>query len=304
MNNMITYSKLGYQGRLGNQMFQYAALVGIADKIGCSYGINYQNSQKTRVINKLVGAEKLELLEAFDLSAENIEGQFQPSNHYMENQFTFEPSTFKLKLGTDISGCFQSEKYFRHCPDKIRSEFQFKYYIKEEAERQINLLKDERQLVSIHVRRGDYVKQQFYHPVCSLSYYDKAIAIFKNSKFVVFSDDISWCQQHFLADNFTYVTGNNQFVDMCMMSLCDNHILANSSFSWWGAWLNPNPDKIVVAPKRWLGLAWGHNTKDLYGQNWRIIGSWFDYLEYCFCQLLLILGIRQMLNFFFLENYL
>ena len=284
---MLTYKNLGYYGRFGNQLFQYAALVGIADKIGCAYGINYQNAQREKIITSFVGPEKLELLEAFNLSAEDISNRSIPTKFCHERKFDFDRRFFNLdsEVDADLFGYFHTEKYFSHCVGKIRSEFEFKTHIREEAERQIEQLRDEKTLVSLHVRRGDYAKVKYINP-CKLSYYIKAISLFENCKFVVFSNDISWCQRNFFGENFVYVIGNNKFVDMCMMGLCDHHIIANSSFGWWGAWLNPSKQKKVVAPRKWFELFSAINGQDIYCDEWIVLGTWFERIEWVLAQLL------------------
>ena len=126
---------------------------------------------------------------------------------------------------------------------------------------------------SIHVRRGDYLGLNGHHPVCDLEYYNKSINLFdKNTKFLVFSDDIKWCQENFKGENFIFISGNRDFIDIWLMSLCQNNIIANSTFSWWGAWLNQNINKKVIAPSKWFGpLKINHNTQDLIPEAWEII---------------------------------
>ena len=125
----------------------------------------------------------------------------------------------------------------------------------------------------MHVRRGDFIHKQHFHPLLPLEYYKAGVqeTATKNSNCIlVFSDDIDWCKQVFGGDRrIKYSTNKNPFVDMCAMSMCNNHIIGNSTFSWWGAWLNPNPTKIVVAPKGWFGLGYAHWTiKDLFPDSW------------------------------------
>jgi hypothetical protein len=91
--------------------------------------------------------------------------------------------------------------------------------------------------------------------------------------------------------------GNNQYIDRYIMSLRDHPIITNSSFSWWGAWLNPSPNKIVIAPKRWFVIALGYNTRYLYLENWIVFSPWSDYLEYYICQALRAVGIIPVFNF-------
>jgi hypothetical protein len=105
--------------------------------------------------------------------------------------------------------------------------------------------------VSIHVRRGDYVRNPFYVDLSKTDYYATAIAMFPNDKFLVFSDDIEWCKEYFEGDMFEFAEDNDEVGDLNMMAGCKHNIIANSSFSWWAAWLNPNPRKLVIAPKAW-----------------------------------------------------
>jgi hypothetical protein len=124
---------------------------------------------------------------------------------------------------------------------------------------------------SIHVRRGDYLALQNHHPIQSIEYYQNAIDIIGNDKhFLIFSDDIKWCEENFGGlTNKTYITGNQDYEDLYLMSMCRNNIIANSTFSWWGAWLNKNEDKKVIAPKQWFGVSNSHlDTSDLYCKKW------------------------------------
>jgi hypothetical protein len=93
-----------------------------------------------------------------------------------------------------------------------------------------------------------------------------------NPYYVIFSDDPEYCKTLFAAsENVLYIDNNDPYVDLCLMSMCDHNIIANSSFSWWGAWLNKNPNKKVIAPKQWFGSAYSHNTKDLYCNKWIVM---------------------------------
>lgn len=106
--------------------------------------------------------------------------------------------------------------------------------------------------VSLHVRRGDYVKHPMFEQLWATDYYDRAMAQFpRDSKFLIFSDDIEWCRRKWSGTQFQFSWGRNEIEDMNIMAGCQHNIIANSSFSWWGAYLNPNPNKIVVYPKAW-----------------------------------------------------
>lgn len=109
--------------------------------------------------------------------------------------------------------------------------------------------------VGVHVRRGDYVKHPLFVQLWETDYYDRAMDLFISRytgyKFLIFSDDRKWCQQHFTGDRFVMSWGRDEIEDMNIMAGCRHNIIANSSFSWWAAWLNPNPNKIVIYPRAW-----------------------------------------------------
>lgn len=252
---MITYSYLGKNGRLGNQMFQYALLLGIQSKQG--YDI---------VLNENIGS--IQLTECFnikDCHFFNEKDIFVP-NKFEEKQFHFDKKILRIEDSTDFKGYFQTEKYFEHCRDKVRNSFTFKTEIKDKANYWLDPYK-QYNLVSIHVRRTDYVNLPNHHPLCTLDYYKSAISLFQepNTHFIIFSDDIEWCKENLQIENATFAETGNDYVDLCIMSMCNHHIIANSSYSWWGAWLNPSETKRVVAPKIWFGPAYFHyKTEDLY----------------------------------------
>ena len=272
---MLTFNRIGYYGRLGNQMFQYASLMGIAKKHGYDYGIPFNNKNETQVLHKHGHPERLVLADEFLLSADD--SSISLANEYMfqENFSTnYDARVNELPDNCDLVGYFQSEKYFNHCKEEIRDEFVFSDKTKDESFQSGGLSWDGSEVVSLHVRRTDYLNAPEHHPLPSLEYYKDAWDKIKKkgSKLLVFSDDIDWCKKNIKDDKDTfYSEGNSQWVDMCMMSMCDHHIIANSSFSWWGAWLNENPNKIVFAPSVWIGAASGKiNIDDIYCEGWNI----------------------------------
>lgn len=163
-----------------------------------------------------------------------------------------------------FKGFYQSERFFKAIEEEVRQAFRFDLgkannYSKEMA---AQIVKDEH-AVSFHVRRGDYMEPKFYKrfgSVCQLSYYQQAAAKIleadPNAHFYIFSDDSNWVKEQLQLPSFTLVEGNkgnDSWQDMMLMSLCRHHVIANSTFSWWGAWLDSRPEKIVIAPQRWLG---------------------------------------------------
>ena len=275
---MITYNKIGHFGRLGNQMFQFAATVGIARKANQVFAFPKENTEIPSVEDFKDGVRR-EVY--FDLPKyfPNVERTLQPLEEIQtfhvaqEPYFHFCPDLFTVPDQTNLMGYFQTEKYFEHCSDLILGYFQFDKEIKKKAENSFPQFPSKVEYVSIHLRRGDYAGLQQFHPVMDADYYFDAMTQFMDGDycFLIFSDDIQYAKELFgEQENIVYVEGNDAAVDMCMMTMCDHNVIANSSFSWWGAWLNDNTNKKVVAPKRWFGPAYKgiHDTKDLYPQSW------------------------------------
>lgn len=275
---MITYNKIGHFGRLGNQMFQFAATVGIARKANQGFAFPKENTEVPSVEDFKDGVRR-EVY--FDLPKyfPNVERtlapleQIQTYHIAQEPYFHFCPDLFTVPNQTNLMGYFQTEKYFEHCSDLILGYFQFNNEIEKQAENNFPSFPDKVEYVSIHLRRGDYAGLQQFHPVMDADYYFDAMTQFmdKDYCFLIFSDDIDYAKELFgQQENIVYIEGNDPAVDMCMMTMCDHNVIANSSFSWWGAWLNTNTNKKVVAPKKWFGPAYKgiHDTKDLYPQSW------------------------------------
>ena len=178
---------------------------------------------------------------------------------------------FKIDKTENCSlyGFFQTEKYFKHIEKQIRKDFTFKDDIKNECD---DLIKQFTNPIALHIRRGDFVWNNKNHPPLSLDYYKSALESFDSDReVIIFSDDTEWCkeQELFADDRFAVAEGGDQFYDLCLMSMCGDFIIANSTFSWWGAWLG-NRGK-VIAPKNWFGETLGHDTKDLYCKGWTVL---------------------------------
>lgn len=176
----------------------------------------------------------------------------------------------KIEGNIKLIGHFQSEKYFMNHKNEILNLFEIdditKNYLLEKYGEILN-----QDTCSIHVRRGDYLGLQNHHPIQPIEYYQKAINIIgEENHFLIFSDDIKWCEENFsFLKNKTFVSDNLDYEDLYLMSRCNNNILANSTFSWWGAWLNKNKNKQVIIPSKWFGVSNLHlNTNDLYCNKW------------------------------------
>jgi len=273
---MITYSKVGHFGRLGNQLFQFASTYGIAKKQGHRVAFPLENAEQPSVENFKDGitrAVTFDIPKAFVLEEGLIlpKKDIQTVHIVQEPCFHFSEELFTIPDDCDINGYYQSEKYFKHVEEELRKVLTFKEEVYKKASEIYSQV--EYSTVSVHIRRGDYLGLEQFHPVCLPEYYQEALSNFADDsyQFLIFSDDIPYCQDLFGdQENILYINTNDAFVDLCLMSLCDHNIIANSSFSWWGAWLNSNKEKRVIAPKKWFGPAYAnvHNTKDLYCDKW------------------------------------
>jgi len=283
---MISLNNLGNLGRLANQMFQYASLKGIAKNCGYDFCIPPRNVFGQNDQN--VKNSDVTIYDCFDLS--NIKQDIVVNPMMQERGFNFDENLFNnCPDNVDLFGYFQSEKYFKHIEDEIRKDFTFKEDITKVSKEiffqlfgeQVGVPRGRRgrwrhrrtpKVISLHVRRGDYVVNP-NHPIQSLEYYQQALSYFdENLPVIIFSDDPQWCdeQELFKPDRFFISEGGDTRVDLCLMSLCSYHIIANSSYSWWGSWL-ANSQK-TIAPKNWFsGNCINHNTQDLYLSNWIII---------------------------------
>lgn len=274
---MISINNIGYDGRLGNQLFQIAALFGIAQKNNFIPSIPIEKNKHIKpngCLDMFTGkwiSYKLDLFDCFDIDIKDNNGE-EFSNSYQESHFHFDENVFTIKDNTNLKGYFQSEKYFENIKDTLREKLQFKKDIKNKA---LNILNNNKksETVSVHIRRGDYLGIQNQLPIMDIDFYQNAINTISDNKeyqYFILSDDINWCKDVFgESELIYYVEGNSHYVDLCLMSLCDNNIIGNSTFGWWGSWLNSNPNKKIIAPKKWFGPALSHlNTKDLIPKEW------------------------------------
>ena len=247
-------------GGLGNYMFQISAGYVHALNCGVDFVVN------TKHIQKVHGDFNNYTDNIF--SRLQIDNTFTPKQMFREPRFEYSPIPI-FDSETMIYGYFQSEKYFNTHRHKIIDLFVIPDDIKNTT-----LLKypelTTTNTCSIHVRRGDYLKLSDIHPPQTVEYYKNAVDIIgKNHKFFIFSDDIVWCEQNlsFISDG-VFCKNNKDFEDLYLMSLCRHNIIANSSFSWWGAWLNKNNDKKIIAPKKWFGDKHIYSDKDLIPERW------------------------------------
>ncbi len=256
-------------GGLGNQMFQYAyakslEIRGFEVKLDLSSFINY----------KLHGGFQLD---KYNINIEQAKyyrllfSRINPFIKLKEKNLMFDNNLLLLNGNEYIKGYFQTEKYFLEIRDLLLKQFTFSKEISNSTKKYKSIIKNKNSC-SIHIRRGDYVsdsKTNNIHGICSLNYYKKAIELIKkkyeNTNFYIFSDDITWTKGNLEIKNSVYIDHKCMpHEDIYLMSICMHNIIANSSFSWWGAWLNKNNDKTVIAPVKWFKT----KKNEIIPENW------------------------------------
>jgi len=248
-------------GGLGNMMFQIATAhsVSIRDnkEMMCDIrDIQMPHKPYTLYTNNILRNVK------FSNDLTNLNHMGEGGFHYCQIP--------NIDGNVKLVGHFQSEKYFIDHRNELLELFEI------DNETNTRLLEKygdilNKDTCSIHIRRGDYLGLQNHHPIQPIEYYQRAIQIVgKEKHFLVFSDDIEWCKENFdFLPSKTFISGNHDYEDLYLMSMCQNNIIANSTFSWWGAWLNKNENKQVIIPSKWFGISNSHlNTNDLYCDKW------------------------------------
>lgn len=268
---MIGFNYLGRMGQLGNQMFQYAATKGIARHKGYQFTIP-QHSQAIR--DNLGNILRVELFDVFNIQPDDT-AFLQANSLHQEKGFNFDEELFEnCPDGVCLLGYFQTEKYFKHIANDIKKDFAFKKEFVDACE-EIKPMFDNP--IALHIRRGDFLINSANHYNLSLSYYENALKQFDSDRqVVIFSDDTKWCkeQELFSGDRFLVSESGSSYVDLCLMTMCSDYITANSTFSWWGAWLSQNPNKTVVYPDKWFGPNNADKSiKDLFPEEWRMINE-------------------------------
>ena len=265
---MIGFNHIGRLGRSSNQMFQYAALRGIASNARVNFCLPYYKDGVDDGLGNENRTELFDFLEMSTVNELNIQSIDQsrpivPEKYFNYNQDLHENCSDNVSLW----GFFQSEKYFLNVEDIIRKDFTFKEEVRQPCQEMMGQL--EGQVIGLHIRRKDYLTNP-NHCALDISYYKEALSRFpEDSIVIVFSDDPLWCHDEplFSDDRFMISENTNGYIDQCLMSMCSDFIIANSSFSWWAAWLG-NRGK-VIAPKNWFPDS--KDTTDLYCDGWEVI---------------------------------
>lgn len=267
------------QGGLGNQMFQYAT----ARHLGLKY-------KKEIILNTeyFSNIPKGDVPRKYQLDIFNIDKSIKKDNTTNlilkwtqkiilkllseKTMYSISDILLKYNLPVYINGYFQSEKYFKDSRDILLDEFTLTKELGVEAKKIKNII-EKSEAVCLNVRRGDYLRPDYIkiYGTCSTEYYNKAIEYIKNKIknpiICVFSDDPEWVKKEFNIENVVFA-GNDLLKDyeqMYLMSLCKHNIVANSSFAWWGAWLNQNPNKIIIAPQKWFNI---DSPPDIVPESW------------------------------------
>lgn len=236
----ITFSELGKKGRLGNILFQVAATIALALRNNDDYV--FPNNWPDK--------------KYFNIPLDKFVDKVYFSSKYNEPHFHYSPITYQPNL--NLEGYFQSSLYMQPFEKEIKQLLT------------PNIKVEKQDYVSIHVRRTDYlIHKNCYHTLTRENYYDRAMELSGGKKFLIFSDDLNYCKSIFKGNEFNFAEGNSAVKDLTLMANCSGgNIIANSSFSWWGAYLNEFVN--VISPNTWFGpeLAASHNTKDLYLPRW------------------------------------
>ena len=270
----VSFNGLGNEGRLGNQMFQYAFIRGMSKRYGYDFIIPDANANRF---------DNYGLFDCFELEGcKTGEGSY-PTLECRDTAFN-QKFLDECTDNTNYSGVFQTEKYFANATEELRKDFTFHKEILDPCQEFIDNVGD---VIFLHVRRGNsnlvgkrgekwsYQMLQDYHPLMKKEYYIEALSHFDESKkVIVLSDTIDWCKEQdwlqddrFLFSDSSYEVFDDgasvPYIDLCLMSLCSGGIIANSSMSWWGAWLQNNTGKII-APNPWYGAkAYNYGNAEL-----------------------------------------
>jgi hypothetical protein len=286
-------------GGLGNQMFQYAAGRYLAHLhqtdllVDNSFLLQNPNGAYTKrelelsVFNLDLKIATLDDIEKFNIAGANKYSRalhrhlpFLFNNIYAaESGIHYQKEFLNYPKNTYLDGFWQSERYFKPIESVLLKEFTPKENLNSENQNWLNKINN-CESVSLHIRRGDYISNknaQQHHGNLGIDYYKNALnlikEVYKNTEVFIFSDDLEWCKANLKLEEVVHYVDANQHqnfhLDMYLMSRCKHNVIANSSFSWWAAWLNQNINKIVVAPANWYADK-SLSTKDLIPMSWKI----------------------------------
>lgn len=283
-------------GGLGNQMFQYAMYKSL-EKKGKLVKLDSKSFYETKKEHNGYELERIFDIKPNKPTKEDLE-KFDENNIstllkikrklfgdkkfvYDTKEYVFNKDVYKLK-NSYLNGYWQSIKYFEGIENDIKKDFRFKNQLDNKNLEILNEIENSNS-ISIHIRRGDYMSPENYNMygcIATPTYYKKAIKVIEekveNPTFFVFSNDMDWVKKNIQINSRVFYidinSGNGSYKDMQLMSNCKHNIIANSSFSWWGAWLNENKNKIVIAPKKWINREDVDSNKiELFCEGWTLL---------------------------------
>lgn len=302
---MITFSNLGHYGRLANQLFQYGVLYVVSKRNGYDFGIPTDNLEIVDSSpNPVIGKRDymyLQIYECFKVTGKLIsrsEIKFHNTFDHGIDYSKYVPSVFEIKDHTNLKGSFQSYKFFEGYEQDIKKEFRFKDHIETKTKKYFDGLKSEhdgKRITGIHVRRGDTIGEDHIHNgqlggclvLPNSSWYQKMINELRNEDniFLVISDDNEWCKENIQGEDVIYskfsAHGDEEiraeYLDLCLITHCDDFIMSCSTFSWWGAWLSKTDGEVYV-PDRWWGRRYyDRNETDIRPPKWKQVRVESDY---------------------------
>lgn len=275
-------------GGIGNQMFQYAAARALSFRLGANLALDVRRLNQRG--HRSFDLASFTLAPGYQVVAAGaprrppgklgrlVRATLGIRDYFSEKSFAYDPDILGLSAPVTLDGYFQSERYFIAEASLIRADFQPKASLADGIERLAGSVLPAGTSVSLHVRRGDYVeaKNQAFHGLTPLTYYERALVRLSERLAItpticVFTDDPGWVRSNLsLPSGTRYVSEHTSTAleDLVLMSRCSHHITANSSFSWWGAWLNPRADKIVITPSQWFQPNAALDTRDLRPPSW------------------------------------
>jgi hypothetical protein len=258
------------KGGLGNMLFQIAAVKSMSLKYNRKYSFPNLNHQLNYLNLEQNYNPSLSHSNEYFKVFKNLPIINPTNNNIATIPFPFEYRDITLpENNVIVDGFFQSEKYFISHREQILEMFKMdedvSQYIKIKYSNFLN-----KRTTSIHVRRGDYLIYPNFHPTQTLNYYNSSISLLDDvtDLFLIFSDDIEWCKENLTGEKFIYIENEKDYIELYLMSLCKNNVISNSSFSWWGAWLNNYEDRQIVGPKIWFGESIEHKISDIIPDNW------------------------------------
>lgn len=284
---------VGLGGRLGNQMFQYAAGKALAVRLGAElsfegFGPGSGKKSRVQVLDSFHLPERFNPVSSrrFDKILIRLAKRGWPVSLrglpiYVEPHFHYDPNFGSWSGGCYLVGGWMSSRYFENIRSLVLEDFSFKGALSGSAVRLMQEISSSACPVAVHVRRGDYVEDPRIlarFGICERGYYEAAMKLLQDQdvrcRFFIFSDDVDRVEREFLGiPNLTFVRGHSQEEDLHLMASCRHVIIANSTFSWWAAWLNRHPDKMVIAPRQWFGseLMRKLDIKDMLPSDWRLL---------------------------------